>query len=180
MSSSDDFFGGLKSDKDKVKEWTDAAQFFVDIRRGEPEPVEPLPELEKDAGVREVARSAAGIAKRFDPTGLANSLGTKDARIAAGIGAGAFGTGVALSSRGKKSLGGQSQLEHSLHEAKKERDAAPAPKSFMGKMRNNFGDFSAGLATTARKHPVAAGAMGALGGAKAGVGLLSKLTRKAT
>lgn len=182
MSSNDDFFGGLKSDKDKTKEWTDAAQFYVDIRRSpEPEVIEPLPqEQEKTASpnLRAVGQAILSAGKKMDPTGLAKSMSSRPGLIAGLGGAALFGAGTALMSRGKKELGGESKLEHNLMDAKAERDAKPEPKSFTGKVRGHVADLSAGLASTARKHPLKAGLIGALGGAKAGTGILSLLTRK--
>jgi hypothetical protein len=179
MSTNDDFLDGLKSDQDRTKEWTDAAQFFYDIRRGAPEEIEPLPE--KTAGLKDMGKAVAGVAGKIDPTGLVNAMGKgPQHRIAALGGAALFGAGTALASRGKKEYGGESGLEHALKADQKQRHSQPEPKGFVGKMRNNFSDFTTGLATTARKHPVAAGAMGALGGAKAGTYFLSKLTGKAT
>ncbi len=182
MSQNDDFLGGMKSEKDKIKEWADAAQYYVDIRRtGEPEAVEPLPEEPEKtaASLKGLAQGALGAAKRFDPTGVAKAMGTKDGRIAALAGGALFGLGTALQSRGRKEYGGQSKLEHSLGEMKAENAARKEPPSFTGKMKNHLVDLSAGVASTARKHPIKAGFLGALGGAAAGTRILSQLTKKA-
>lgn len=182
MSGADDFFDGLKTNGDRVKEWADAAQFYVDIRRtGEPEVVEPSEEspVEKvSADLRAVGRGALKLLKKFEPTGLANAMSTKPGAIAGLSGAVLFGLGTGLQSRGRKELGGQSRTEHAMMGAKKLREGRPESSSFVGKLRDNVSDFTAGLASTARKHPVKAGLLGAFGGAKAGTTLLSKLTRK--
>lgn len=275
MSSNDDFLGGLKSKEDQIKEWTDSAQFYVDIRRdNKPQDVvaEPVVEYEKKAedttslqpaqahiattkgnygrlgsllgmlggggtglaagtglsqlvrkkypaleGLAALAPVGAGIGigglvghslgkkvpwerkqlvfgpeptktasigktvfegiKRYEPTGLAKAMSTKPGLIAGLAGGALFGLGVGLGARGKKELGGQSPLEHSMAQDKAMRDASPEPKGFAGKLLNNFKDLSAGLASTARKHPVKAGLVGSIGGAKAGTQLL-KLFRK--
>ncbi len=175
MSSADDFVDGLKSEEDRAKEWADAAQFFVDIRRDrKPEEIEP--EVEKVAiDLKHLGKAAL----KYDPTGLAKSMSTKPG-LAAGLGGAAlFGTGMALMSRGRKELGGQSQLEHDLGEAKKKRDTSPEPKGMMGKLRNHAADLNASLASTARKHPIKAGLLAGFGGAKAGTKLLQAFSRKA-
>lgn len=178
--ANDDFFSGMKSEKDRAEEWAASAQFFVDIRRtNEPEVVEPLPETEKLAGFREVGQAILSGAKKADPTGLTKSMATKPGAIAGLAGGALFGLGTALSSRGKKELGGKSGVEDYLMKAKEERDKQPEPKSLRGKLFNNFADLSTGIASTARKHPVAAGAVGAVGGAKLFTGLLGSLSRKA-
>lgn len=164
MSSNDDFFDGMKSDKDRDKEWTDAAEYFVKLRREPEAEIQPLPE--KTASVGEKARMAFNAVKNVDPTGILPVATHSRAGLATALGGGALmGLGAGLMNRGKKELGGQSSLEHSLHESKKQRDESPPPESFSGKMRNNFSDLLAGMATTARKHPVKAGIFAGIGGA---------------
>lgn len=172
MGASEDFFDGMKSDRDRTQEWTDAAQFFVDIRRS-PEPeIQPL---EKEASV---GSTALGILGKIDRTGTVNAMrSSKPAMIAGLVGAGVFGTGMALASRGKKELGGKSGVEHYLAESKKVRDKEPEPPSFSGKVTNNLADFATENASIARKHPVKAGLVAGLGGAAAGSALFSALTR---
>ena len=88
---------------------------------------------------------------------------------AMGIGATAGGTGMYLSSRPKKSLGGKSSAERDLEtmvSAQKARGEDGA--SFPRRMKNRYVEFSKGLATDFRKSPGAATAMGAISGATAG------------
>lgn len=170
LSSS--FVSGLKSDEDRTKEWTDAAQFYIDIRRTQ----EPEPELEKEAST---AQRALHTVARMDPTGiLTPMIASKTHRIAGLAGGALFGLGTALASRGKKEFGGQSKLEHTLQEEKAKRAKQPEPPSFAGKVRDGFRDLSANLATASRKHPIAAGAVGAIGGAKAGIGLMRLMGKR--
>jgi hypothetical protein len=175
---SSDFYGGMKDEEDKTKEWTDAAQFFVDIRR--PKQQEP----EKVAGVgdvvKQIAQSAWRTGKNLDPSGVLRGVTGSRAGAIAGLGGAAlFGIGTALQSRGRKELGGQSKLEHSLRTKSQEAHASPEPAGFGGKMKNHLLDLSANVASTARKHPVVASLVGGLGGAKAGLSVLNRLSRKA-
>lgn len=124
---------------------------------------------EKTAGLRDAAQAMYGMASKVDGSGIVDALGSKGGRIAALGGAALFGIGTALASRGKKELGGKSQVEHEMAQEKAERHSKPEPEGFGRKLLNNVSDFNADLASTARKHPVKAGLVGALGGAKAGV-----------
>lgn len=184
MSSQDDFFGGMKNPADRTKEWTDAAEFYVGLknRGAQPEEVLPEPPVEKQASLKDIGAFASNIARTAilkEPTGTARAMASSRPALIGGLaGAALVGTGIALSSRGKKEHNGQSSLEHSLHTAKNERDRGPEPESFSGKIVDRFQDLNAGLATAARKHPIKAGLLGALGGAKAGAKLVGAFTGK--
>jgi len=176
VASDDDFLDGMKNKEDEAKEWADAARFFIDVRQ----PKEHQQEQTKEAmDLRALGHSALEAARRFEPTGTIRAVTeSKPAAIAGLAGAAAFGLGMGLSSRGKKELGGQSKLEHSLQTAKHERESRPEPKGFAGKITNNIADFNANLASTARKHPVKAGLLAGVGGIHAGTKLLHTLTGK--
>lgn len=180
MSADDDFYSGIKSDKDKMKEWVDSAEFFIDIRRPREDQQYGYDlETEKVAvNAKAVGEIALSALHRIDRTGLSKAMSTKPGAIAGLTGAALFGIGTALSSRGKKELGGKSRLENALAESKAKRDSEPEPKSFSGKVGNHFSDLSASFASTARKHPIKAGLTAAFGGAKAGTTLLSKFAGK--
>lgn len=174
MDSEDTFFDGMKNDRDKMQEWVDAAHFFVEIRQ----PREPEPTEKTAVDAKQIGRGALTALQRLDRTGVAKAMSSKPGAIAGLAGGALFGVGTALASRGKEELGGKSRLEHSLAEEKASRDAGPEPTGFAGKLRGNISDFNASLASTARKHPVKAGLLAALGGAKAGTTLLNIFTKK--
>lgn len=182
--NSSDFYGEMKSEEDKTKEWTDAAQFFVDLRRSGQQEQDSDLEPEKTAGIGSKAKELAGaawrIGKSADPTKILQGVTKSREGAIAGLGGAAlFGLGTALQSRGREELGGQSKLEHQLRTMSDDAKAKPEPSSFTGKMKNHFVDMGANVASTARKHPLAASLIGGVGGAKAGLSVLNRLSRKA-
>jgi hypothetical protein len=180
MGANEDFFSGLKSEADRDKEWTDAAEFFVGLRRGPQEEVSPEPEIEKQASIGDHARMVWDVAKRVDPTGVARvATGSKAGLATALGGAAVMGLGTGLMSRPSADHGGKSALEDELQGAKKHRAQGPEPRGFVTKLKNNFSDLTADLATTARKHPVKAGLAGALGGATVASRVFQALKGKA-
>lgn len=181
MSSQDEFFDGMKGQVDP-QEWVDSAEFFINIRR-RPEPPPPE-EQEKTAGFGDAAkafgRTAFETIKRNDPTKvLEGATSSKAHALAALTGAALFAGGTMLLNRGKKELGGKSQIEHDLSKKVDEQNKQPEEGlSFERKALRHITSFGVDLARLSRQHPVRAGMMAAIPGAKSGLMLLNKLHGK--
>jgi hypothetical protein len=173
MRHEDDFFSGMKGDIDS-KEWADRAEFFISSRRPK----------EKTASAANALKGAGRVAfetiKRIDPTRLVKDMTTSpDALIGGLLGAGLVGVGTTLVNKGKLEFGGKSQIEHELSkQVKEDRKKSEEDSSFSQKAGRHITSFSADIARLARQHPVRAGLLAAIPGAKMGLKVINALHGK--